>query len=168
MLVSSVDVEEGLNNNGKWNKQKQKQKQNAQDGVYYEEEGGTDMWMDPESLYADADSNHEPKMQAPPDAPSYEAAERAWSTYLKITAPEELNEEGRIVGWWALGINPITYTPENLLTLARLVSSSTEVCTVTLVRRPGENKSGMLSFEDEVCEEYTWADVLAGGWKLVA
>lgn len=80
-----------------------------------------------------------------------------------------------------LGINPNTYTPENLLTLARLVShpsSPTDVAIkVRLIPRPKEKQSGMgrqaREVEPEVEEgqddtEYKWSDILAREWKLVA
>jgi hypothetical protein len=107
MFVSSVDVEQG-NKNG--NKRKQKQEVNYAYGEEGEHMGG-DAWMDPESFYADADvdmtpCNYDTKIPAPTDTPSYETAERAWSTYVKITTPEELSEEGRVVGWWVSIISP--------------------------------------------------------------
>jgi hypothetical protein len=188
MFVSSVDVEErlGYGNKAKGNKQKQKH------SSYNEEkrQPSAEVWMDPGSFYADADDpnvitpNHGPNTS---DAPSYETAEHTWSIYPKVTAPEQLSEVGRVVGWWALGINPTTYTPENLLSLARLVSSypfssADPTIIVKLIPRPVEKQNGMISFgrhaheveaelgegqdEVDVCE-YKWADILAGDWKLV-
>jgi hypothetical protein len=107
MFISSIDVEErrGYENRTKESKQKQKH------AAYNEEEGqpSTEAWMDPESFYADADDAN---MMAPNhgsnvgDALSYEAAACAWSTYPKITAPEQLSEVGRVVGWW-VSISPL-------------------------------------------------------------
>jgi hypothetical protein len=77
----------------------------------------------------------------------------------------------------------MTCTPENLLTLARVVSPTASAVpnsfTVKLIPRPEKSQTGTLSFghsalkdakgeNEDVYEEYTWGDVLAGDWKLVA
>jgi len=110
-------------------------------------------------------------------------AEKSWASYPKIVDKTVLRP-GCVVGWWGLGINPQTFTPESLLNIARLVAyteSSNEI-TLAHVPRPG---SGVVSFgrsaeypegEDaeleeveEIVEVYTWSDVTdSGDWRLVS
>jgi hypothetical protein len=79
-----------------------------------------------------------------------------------------------------LGIDPATYTPEYLLTLVKVVSSSTDPASKKLVVRPLQAR-GEVSFngprgsyeeeggdsEVEAEEEHSWNDIIHGDWRLV-
>jgi len=88
---------------------------------------------------------------------------------------EEL-EIGCTVGWWALAINPATYTPENLLTLARVVfiSQTDDKVAVQPIPRPGTSMisfGGVLDDEEpgdgENEETFAWRDIINAEWRLV-
>lgn len=91
MFISSASVKEKPKYGSKHKESMHKYKYAA-----YNEEPSANIWVDSESFYADAAS----------DAPSYEAVERAWSTYPRIMVPEQLSEVGRIVGWW-VSVSPL-------------------------------------------------------------
>jgi hypothetical protein len=74
----------------------------------------------------------------------------------------------------ALAINPTTYTPEHLLTLARLVSMSQPDDTVVVqpIPRPGTNTISFGGVVDGVEmeqgageETFSWKDIVNGEWR---
>jgi len=180
MFVSSVDVEEGMavSRKKKKNTSREWEEYQEQDGKVLEAEEG---WLDPESFYADSQPvprNNEFQSNGIDRELSYATTERAWSSYRKVDRWEMLSA-GCVVGWWALGINPTTYSPENLLTLARLISISQpdDKVVVQPIPRPGTSTisfgklledTGVAEGEEEAEEEsFAWKDIVNGEWRLV-
>jgi hypothetical protein len=73
-------------------------------------------------------------------------------------------------GAQALAINPMTWTPEMLMKVARVISlSSTHVTTSPLQRPAQVSFSGLVDVTEagEEDETYTWTDVLSQEWRVV-
>jgi hypothetical protein len=73
-------------------------------------------------------------------------------------------------GAQALAINPVTWTPEMLMKVARVKSlSSTHITTSPLQRPVQVSFSGLVDVTegDEEDETNTWADVLSQDWRVV-
>ncbi|KIM83320.1 hypothetical protein PILCRDRAFT_819569 [Piloderma croceum F 1598] len=187
MFVTSIDVEAGMKDakRKKKNSKSVWEEYQGQNGNGPEEEA-EEGWLDPDTFYADSqpaptnpqiNTSHPNKLsvEGTDSDPSYSEVERAWSSYRKIERWEELGV-GCVVGWWALAINPTTYTPEHLLTLARLVSMSQPDDTVVVqpIPRPGTNTISFGGVIDDVEmeqgageETFSWKDIVNGEWKYV-
>ena len=105
-------------------------------------------------------------------------AAKQWDTLAK---PRESQvKPGTIVGYkvrivvsaWVewlmpvqgLGINPVTYTPEQLLTVGRVVSCESETVVVRALR--GVSFSGPIDEEVEE-ERHTWDEMEHGDWRII-
>lgn len=106
---------------------------------------------------------------------TWDLAEKHWDTFEEVTRPEQL-QVGCSVSWKELAINPQTFTPEFLLSVARIVHLPDPVTGQHLVVRPftrpavSEGHALALGFIQEGRsddQEYNWSDVIASKWKIV-
>ncbi|KAK0199314.1 hypothetical protein DFS33DRAFT_1401236 [Desarmillaria ectypa] len=91
----------------------------------------------------------------------WEAAEANFDSYPAITQPEQ-GHVGSLVAWKALALNPITFSPEVSLHLARVVAMNTEnAYVISRLFKPGWETGD----EPTVDETIAWGDVLTMGLK---
>lgn len=117
MIVTSVDVEEGLASlKGKKEKKGKGKAQKPQEEHWAQEE-----WMDPESFYAEPDAHAASAPPAQPPAtkqPSthksgqidFAHIEKSWVSYPKFAHVDEL-QVGCVVGWWVSNLPPVAPPP---------------------------------------------------------
>ncbi|KAH9853351.1 hypothetical protein C2E23DRAFT_755320 [Lenzites betulinus] len=176
MLVTSVDVEEGLwPARGKKNKNKNKKKRRAPAEERYEEAEEADAFAGG-LPYDDVPEEPVPAPvlgQASAEGGSTERAVVAakWDTLRKV-ADRAQAQVGATVAWKALGINFATFTPEILLHIGR-VTQADEKLTVELFADSGAADGSFGSAEDgedggPAEETFEWADVFQGDWRLVS
>lgn len=97
-----------------------------------------------------------------------------WTTLRTITRDAQLNA-GDIVAYKCLGINPMTFTPENLLTLAQVISLDPLMGGKIVVRplRPRTEASFSGRLDENVQgeeiqdEEFELEDVVERDWRFV-
>jgi len=93
----------------------------------------------------------------------FNAIEQRWETLTQIK--EGINLPiGTLVGWKALGINPVTITPEVLLHAATILKFDENN---VLVRPQTPTSSWSLDTDPEETE-YTWDDIISGQWKIIS
>ncbi|KAK0475190.1 hypothetical protein IW261DRAFT_1568104 [Armillaria novae-zelandiae] len=139
MLVTSVDVEKG-----KWGK-KAKKEAIEEVALDYGEE---DIVEDEDAI--DEEAN---KM--------WETVEAVFDSYPVITQPEQ-SHVGNLVTWKALALNPITFSPEVSLHLARVGAVNADnAYIISRLVRPGWE----IGDEPAVNETIAWGDVLSLGLK---
>ncbi|KAI0092660.1 hypothetical protein BDY19DRAFT_497019 [Irpex rosettiformis] len=185
MIVTSIDVEEGLYPSRKKNKKQGSRQQQLESEIqqvenvvpnYGEEDGDHDMI--PTQRTADvAPSGGEVEPLASTRvnySQVWEVTEEHWETLPKIRDPEYVLV-GNFVGWKALGFNAATYTPEILLNVG-ITKKVGETLVVQPLPRPGATStpSGRALAEVEAEEEfvpeeeaYEWIEVISGDWKDV-
>ncbi|KAH8118299.1 hypothetical protein DFH11DRAFT_1566691 [Phellopilus nigrolimitatus] len=180
MFVTSVEVE-----NGKWDKKKKKKQRDLygyDDGESLTEGGnGIDKTVldygEPNDTVQIAKLNEREE----PASVDWTTIEQKWDALNPVTN-SSLLEVGVLVGWKALAINPMTFTPETLVHLGRIkevLHASSSVVIVPL-RRPGAGEIAFGAFgseedigndeEERINEEeeaHTFDDVLTIPWKLV-
>ncbi|KAG5653274.1 hypothetical protein H0H81_001338 [Sphagnurus paluster] len=173
MFVTSVDVEEGLwDTSGRKKQKKQKNKEQEQEHWAYEDANYHDTNMEEDNTQLD----YSEAPIAPKGALDWEHAEKKWDSFVEVTEMQQLTI-GRLVGWKGLALNPFTFTPEVLISVAtviRLPEPNTECpFVVKQLSRPGGNPSfssrltGGLDETDMEEEEYTWSDILETKWRIV-
>lgn len=104
-----------------------------------------------------------------PDEALYCCAEQQWDSLPKITSASQVKVD-IIVAYKALAINPMTWTPEMLMKVARVKSLSSTHVTASPLQRPAQvSFSGLIDVTeaDEEDETYTWADVLSQDWRVM-
>ncbi|KAK0506723.1 hypothetical protein EDD18DRAFT_1124844 [Armillaria luteobubalina] len=139
MFVTSVDVEEG-----KWGK-KAKKEAIEEVALDYGEEDAIE----------GADAIHEEANKM------WETVEATFDSYPVITQPEQ-SHVGNLVTWKALALNPITFSPEVSLHLARVEAVNADnAYIISRLVRPGWE----VGEEPAVDETITWGDVLIMGLK---
>ncbi|KAH7888182.1 hypothetical protein F5I97DRAFT_1805330 [Phlebopus sp. FC_14] len=162
LFVTSIDVEAGLRRS----KKKQKNDRNGDVLLDYGDEADPGSKQDEDSTAKTYASELDPE--------ALELfANQNWSDLPRIT--EEQAIPNRIVAYKVLGINPTTFTPEYLLTLAEVVALKVDLTDKKLVVRPLRPPS-QISFSgpwggddqggDEEAEEHAWEDVLRD-WRIV-
>lgn len=156
IFVTSVDVEEG-----KWPK-KRRSKGELVTASYDDESCTANFSLD----YGSAEV---PMTLTNPNEALYLRAEQQWDLLPKITSGSQAKVD-IIVAYKALAINPVTWTPEMLMKVARVKSlSSTHITTSPLQRPVQVSFSGLVDVAegDEEDETNTWADVLSQDWRVV-
>ncbi|KAK0232632.1 hypothetical protein IW262DRAFT_7829 [Armillaria fumosa] len=139
MFVTSVDVEEG-----RWGK-KAKKEAIEEVALDYGEE---DIVEDEDAI------NDEAKKM-------WETVEAVFDAYPVITQPEQ-SHVGNLVAWKALALNPITFSPEVSLHLARVEAVNADnAYIISRLVRPGWE----IGDEPVVDETIAWSDVLIMGLK---
>ncbi|KAF8554969.1 hypothetical protein OG21DRAFT_1484241 [Imleria badia] len=137
VIVTSVDVEAGLH--------REKKKRKMADE--YEEELSAEVTLD----YGDAE----------PEEDIERTANKQWATLAKLTRNGVA--EGMVVGYKALGIDPVTYTPGQVLTVGRVVSWNEEGLHLRPLR--GVSFHGPVEAEEEV---HAWEEIEGGDWRMIA
>ncbi|KAG6890193.1 hypothetical protein C0992_002850 [Termitomyces sp. T32_za158] len=169
MFVTSVDVEEGLwSNNQRKKKKKQKQREQVHEDYYYE-----DRSMQEEYVQLDYSEG------AVGDNLDWGRAEKGWDEFVTITDIGQL-AAGTIVGWKGLALNPLTASPEVMLSLASVVrlpegDAEHQMIVIKQFSRPGGSNASFShrlaepeeGDEEMLEEEYTWDDILTLQWKIV-
>ncbi|KAG9317020.1 hypothetical protein JVU11DRAFT_1202 [Chiua virens] len=97
-------------------------------------------------------------------------AEKNWTTLERPVRENQL-APGTIVGYKTLGINPVTYTPEQLLTVGKVESCDSDTVVVrTLREREQVSFSGPVD-DDSVAvqeeERHTWAEIETADWRIL-
>lgn len=155
IFITSVDVEEGTRP-----KKKRRAKEEPVPTSYDDGSRTANITLD----YGSA----EVPMANPAEA-LHLRAEQQWDLLPKISNVSQVKADN-IVAYKALAINPVTWTPEMLMTVARVICiSSTHIITSPL-QRPAQVSFGGLTEVTEVDEEdetHTWADVLSQDWRVV-
>ncbi|KAG2056197.1 hypothetical protein BDR06DRAFT_995648 [Suillus hirtellus] len=155
IFVTSVDVEEG-----KRPKKKRRSKEELATASYDNESCTADFSLD----YGSAEVP-----MANPDEVSYLRADQQWDLLPKITSALQVAVDN-IVAYKALAINPMTWTPEMLITVARVIFVSSTHLTTTRLQRPVQVSFGGLIDVTEPAEEdetHTWVDVLSQDWRVM-
>lgn len=97
-----------------------------------------------------------------------------WTQFPKITREIQVGlKVGDVIAYKDLGINPTTYTPEYLITIARVMSID-PIKEGQIVVRPLQPRTE-LSFgarlgrdaEEVREEEFAWDDILNGDWRFI-
>lgn len=176
MFVTSIDVEEGMHKGKKNNKKKKAEKQEKR----VAEANVADETAEVENIVLDygyPEGHISTQRDVPAPAASHPEGdwrhvEKNWANLSKLTAETQL-QPGTLVGWKALGINPMTFTPEFMLNVGRVVRVG-ENLTVQPVHKPGAVEvsfGGYAEDEAEVAlleeESYEWNEVYSGDWKVV-
>jgi len=94
----------------------------------------------------------------------YAAIESKWDSLGLVSSVTEL-PTGTIVGWKALGINPVTITPEVMLHVGAVVSCDENQVTVKISDRTG----ALLGSEEdveEIEESHSWGDIV-NQWRIM-
>jgi hypothetical protein len=157
VFVTSVDVEADLQRNRK-GKVKKSNTQESRDGweeaAYAEQEG---------VKVLDYGAAEEPENTTNGNANvDWKAAEAGFDAFPKLLVKAQL-VAGRIVGWRALGLDPRTFTPENMVHLARVIGcdwAKDEVLVRVLARPEEEGEEG----EEERVE---WGRCEREDWRVV-
>lgn len=155
IFVTSVDVEEG-----KWPKKKRRSKEGLVTASHDDESSTVNFSLD----YGSAEVP-----MANPDEALRLHAEQQWDLLPKLTSSSEVKVDN-IIAYKALAINPMTWTPEMLMKVARVMSLSPTHVTTSPLQRPVQISFGGLvdvTEADEEDETYTWADVLSQDWRIV-
>lgn len=154
IFVTSVDVEEG-----KWPKKKQTSKKELGTASYNDESCTANFSLD----YGSAEVP-----TANPDEALYLCVEQQWDLLPKITSTSQVPVVN-IVAYKALAINPMTWTPEMLIKVARVISLSSTHVTISPLQRPVQVSFGGLPDITEADEDeiYTLADILSQDWRVV-
>lgn len=156
IFVTSVDVEDG-----KWSKKRRSKGELVTPS--YDNESCT------ANFSLDYGSAEVPMTLTNPDEALYLRAEQQWDLLPKITSASQAKVD-IIVAYKALAINPVTWTPEMLMKVARVKSlSSTHITTSPLQRPVQVSYSGLVDVTevDEEDETNSWADVLSQDWRVV-
>ncbi|KAG2130455.1 uncharacterized protein EDB93DRAFT_1180108 [Suillus bovinus] len=153
IFVTSVDVEEG-----KWSKKKRRSKEEPTTASYDNESYTADFSLD----YGSAE------VPANPDEVLYLRADQQWDLLPKITSTSQVTLNN-IIAYKALAISTMTWTPEMLITVARVISiSSTHVTTSRLQRPVQVSFSGLIDVTETAEDEtHTWVDVLSQDWRAM-
>ncbi|KAG1753321.1 hypothetical protein EDB19DRAFT_1668585 [Suillus lakei] len=155
IFVTSVDVEEGIQP-----KKKRRSKEEPITASYNDESCTANFSLD----YGSAEVP-----MANPDEALHLRAEQQWDSLPKITNASQVKLDN-IVAYKALAINPMTWTPEMLMTVARVISISSTNVTTSPLRRPAQVSFGGLTEMTEVDQEdetHAWSDVLCQDWRIV-
>lgn len=155
VFVTSVYVEEG-----KRPKKKQRSKEELVTASYDNESCTANSSLD----YGSAEVP-----MTNPDEALHLLAEQQWDLLPKLISASQVKVDN-ILAYKALDINPVTWTPEMLIKVARVISlSSTHVNTSPLQRSVQVSFSGLIDATEagEEDETYTWADVLSQDWRVV-
>ncbi|KAG6884803.1 hypothetical protein C0993_008167 [Termitomyces sp. T159_Od127] len=168
MFVTSVDVEEGMWSSSQ-RKKRRKQKQSQREEQAQEDYDYQGMPMQEENVQLDYSG------EAAGDTPDWDRAEKGWDEFVAITDIGQL-AVGTLVGWKALALNPLTFSPEVMLSLASVVRLSDAEIVIKQFSRPGASSASFShrfavpeQGEEEIVEEeeYTWNDILTLQWKIV-
>ncbi|TFK35044.1 hypothetical protein BDQ12DRAFT_326920 [Crucibulum laeve] len=183
VFVTSVDVEEGMWDKKGKKKSKRKEAERYQAGDWAGEENLND-----ESYAADEGEVEMLSYGAPDQEPgsaviqqpgkfNWSRAEKSWEQGTLVQNPLELPVDG-LVGWMELGLNPLTMSPEIMLSIARVMQvgdSSDNLVTIRKLIRPGAS-STLFSFNSEEAEEnaeedesssFLWQDVEGQNWRIL-
>ncbi|KAG1729088.1 uncharacterized protein EDB91DRAFT_1160174 [Suillus paluster] len=154
ILVTSVDVEEGMRP-----KKKRRSKEEPVAAPYDDESCTPNFSLD----YGSAEVS-----VVNPDEALHLRAEQQWDLLSKITNVSQAKVNS-IVAYKALAIDPITFTPEMLTTVARVTCISSTHITACPLQRPAQVSFAGLTEETDAVEDEThaWADVLASDWRVV-
>ncbi|KAG1785925.1 uncharacterized protein HD556DRAFT_1418851 [Suillus plorans] len=155
IFVTSVDVEEGKRPKKKW-----RSKEELARASYDNESCTADFSLD----YGSAEVS-----MANPDEVFYLRADQQWDLLPKITSALQVTVDN-IVAYKALAINPMTWTPEMLMTVARVISVSSTHLTTSRLQRPVQvSFSGLMDVTEpaEEDETHTWVDVLSQDWRVM-
>ncbi|KAF5392064.1 hypothetical protein D9757_003290 [Collybiopsis confluens] len=175
MFVTSVDVEEGM-----WDKSSKKQQKKRKEPLQQEELNGDQSLelYDAEEIFdldygtaegfdtAGATTSEDLRHDSGIDSKSalvWSVVEQTFDTYPLVTSGSSL-ENGKMVAWKALALNPETFSPEILLHIATVShSESNEETSVRRLIRPGweeldvENVEGLYRLES----------MIDMGWRVV-
>ncbi|EGO04170.1 hypothetical protein SERLA73DRAFT_67886 [Serpula lacrymans var. lacrymans S7.3] len=169
LFVTFVDVEEGLN------PKKKKKTQHRRDQVSLEQHNTYEPQQDVLDYGCPQDSNAVPQnsinpmpVSHSPKDPSIAYIEKHWPSFVRVTEKSQLQPE-TLVGWKALAVNPLTCTPEMLLTLGHITEIDDAHVKVQLIHRPAQTSfGGMLDDSEGTSEEtFIWEDVFALDWKSI-
>ncbi|KAG0698015.1 hypothetical protein DFH29DRAFT_943544 [Suillus ampliporus] len=155
IFVTSVDLEEGI-----WPKKKRRSKEEPVTASYHDDSCTADLNLD----YGPAEVSG-----VNLDEALHLRAEQQWDSLPKITNVSQVKVDN-IVAYIALAINPMTFTPEFLTTVARVTCISSTHMTARPLQRPAQVSFGGLTEETEADTEdetHAWADVLGSDWRVV-
>ncbi|KAG6836916.1 hypothetical protein H0H93_001282 [Arthromyces matolae] len=170
MFVTSVDLEEGL-----WNKKRKKQKQKeCEEGDWgYRAYEDTSLEQDVQLHYSD---------EVTGNGFDWIRAERDWDRFVSLTSLEQLTV-GTLVGWKGLALDPVTFSPALMVSVASIVRLPTPnaenqlIVVIKQFARPGASNPslshriiGRAEDEDEEEtkeEEFTWDNILTSQWKIL-
>ncbi|KAG7086627.1 hypothetical protein E1B28_002569 [Marasmius oreades] len=175
--VSSVNVEEGL---AKAKRKKKKQSPQVTEGIdSYRAHGGgyVSCQREEEEVvdtlnYGDSVEKPVPVLDGEHDEDEakskllWSIAERSFDSLPTITVQDKevVVHTGVVVGWKALALNPITYSPDILLHLATVLSTSSISFSIRKIVRPGWEE---YVEEEAQEEEIEWDRVVSDGWRIV-
>ncbi|KAF8164794.1 hypothetical protein B0H34DRAFT_793259 [Crassisporium funariophilum] len=197
MFVTSVDVEAGIWNEQKPSKKRKGKKNQSQvddyDGEWYDDStqmdemsftttqrGQFDDADAPVNLpYSDADAEASLKSEAF----DWSRAEKHWKDCVVLNNVGQL-AVGNLVGWQGLAINPRTFSPEVLLTVARVVAlppgpiDGSPAIIVRHLKRHGASQAAFAfglsageegddNDDEEVEEVIKWPEALTNQWRLI-
>ncbi|KAH7930316.1 hypothetical protein BV22DRAFT_1028542 [Leucogyrophana mollusca] len=165
LFVTSVDVEEGMKHSKK--KRKTHQQEDGPERPYgagYADDTVLDYGHAQEPELAQTYDAH----KASEEEFQITAIEKKWNSYAKVTDKSQLRS-GSVVGWKGLAINPSTFTPEMLTTVARVIACDDGNVTTRALRRPVQiSFSGVVEEDaDPEDEECSWGDVIASEWRVI-
>ncbi|KJA18214.1 hypothetical protein HYPSUDRAFT_45548 [Hypholoma sublateritium FD-334 SS-4] len=198
MIVTSVDVEAGMWDDTSYaepaKKKKRGKKKAPQDEEYYADvgegyyaDGGA--WGG--AVPADADEPAGPVVldYGETDAAGeggehfdWDRAERLWDSKSTVLSGPEQIVAGALVGWKALAINPRTFSPEVLLSVAHVVqppdSTAGKGVLIRQIQRPTDTEHAFAfgfagssgeGGQGEEEEDYAveWQEVLTSEWRLL-
>jgi len=93
------------------------------------------------------------------------AIESKWDSLGLVGSVTQL-PSGTIVGWKALGINPVTITPEVMLHVGTVVSCDENQTTVKILDWTGARLGSEEDIE-EIEESHAWGNIL-GQWRIIS
>ncbi|KAG6915042.1 hypothetical protein DXG01_013772 [Tephrocybe rancida] len=173
MFVTSVDVEEGVHT------QRQKKKKQKQKEAATQEEWGTYKYEESAQVEEDVLLNYPEEGTSKTGGLDWDRAEKSWEKFAEVTDLAQLVVED-IVGWKELALNPLTFSPEVLLTVASVVRMSgpndPSLVAVRTFPRPGGSNPSLSHrliepTEDEMVDldekEYNWSDIASLQWRIV-
>lgn len=153
IFVTSIDVEEGVR------PKKKRRSKETPVAVSYNDESCT----------ASFSLDYGPAEATVADEALHLRAEQQWDLLQKITDMSKV-QVGNVIAYKALAINPTTFTPEILTTVARITCISSADVVVRLLQHPVQVSFGGLTEETEAGvedETHAWADVLTSDWRVV-
>jgi len=176
MFVTSVDVEDGM-----WaaapHKKKQKKKEQVQEN--WEGQSYEDTFVPDVQLEEDTQLEYSEMAVVKPGAPDWNRAQQEWENFAEVTDVGQLTV-GTVVGWKGLALNPLTFSPEVLLSIASVIClpdpNKERQFVVKQFPRPGGSNPSLSSRltgiaegeeEDEMEEEHAWNDILDSKWRLI-
>ncbi|KAF8907585.1 hypothetical protein CPB85DRAFT_1436433 [Mucidula mucida] len=151
-FVTSVDVEAGM-----WGKTRKNKRKTKDESAAYVEEYALDVEMANENVslnYGDPAPSPEELLWKDAEA-LFDSKAPAASTDVQV---------GGVLAWKELALNTATYSPEIMLTLARVVALAEDGCTVRKLARPGFEDAE----EEPLDETLSFGDIVAQSMRFIA